>query len=187
MSAKSQPNDTSSPLSAWTQRVTEIPERGLEASYLASAEQRAEVSKALGLLGCEKLAVKYRIQAISGGRYRLIGNFTAIVSQACVITLAPVVSEIAETFDEEFWPPELVPMPKGGVADEQEVFAAGAAPEVIHQGHIEVGRIVFEQLATALDPYPRAEGATFAGSNAGVKRDLADNPFAALQRLKDKP
>ncbi|MFV0368220.1 MAG: YceD family protein [Hyphomicrobiaceae bacterium] len=186
MSVNSRQDDTAALLSAWSERVVDIPERGLEASRVATAQERAEIAKSLGLLGCEKLSATYRILAMSGARYRLAGEFQAYISQPCVITLAPVEAEIVEKIEEEFWPPELVPLPKRGEAEEQEALAAGIAPEMIRQGHIEVGRIVFEQLATALNPYPRAEGAAFSGPHSSADSGVADNPFAALQRLKDK-
>jgi hypothetical protein len=60
-------------------------------------------------------------------------------------------------------------------------------PEPIVGGRIDMGPVIYETLATGLDPYPKREGASFAWSshateNAGEEKP--ESPFAALKRLK---
>ena len=56
--------------------------------------------------------------------------------------------------------------------------------EKLERGLIPVGRIVFETLASSLDPYPRREGAAFNWQDPQSAGDKKANPFAALSKLK---
>ena len=96
--------------------------------------------------------------------------------QACVVTLDPVAQSIDEAIDLR--------------------FAAGAkanaddpdAPEPLDGDSLDVGAIVADHVSLALDPFPRAPGATY--EPAAQPADAKPNPFAALEalkgRLKDK-
>ena len=56
-------------------------------------------------------------------------------------------------------------------------------------GQIEVGRIVFECLAGAIDPFPRKADAALervAASPRGSAGDKPESPFAVLAKIKEK-
>jgi len=56
-------------------------------------------------------------------------------------------------------------------------------------GQIAVGRVVFESLAAAIDPFPRKPGATLdlqQSPSADAADDKPANPFAVLANLKPK-
>jgi hypothetical protein len=106
----------------------------------------------------------------------------ADVEQACVVTLEPVRDQIREDFDIQLWPEEDLPVPESGLVDLNKV----PEPEPIVNGQIEVGRIVFECLASAINPYPRRPGAIFVPPNAESREETADSPFAMLAKLKTK-
>lgn len=59
-------------------------------------------------------------------------------------------------------------------------------PEQIVDGKVDLGPVLYEGLATALDPYPRAKGVEFAWADpAGAGEEApAVGPFAALKQLK---
>ena len=60
-------------------------------------------------------------------------------------------------------------------------------PDPIFNGQIDLGVLASEQLALALDPYPRKEGVEFAADLVQVD-DIAEvSPFAALAKLKKGP
>jgi len=62
-------------------------------------------------------------------------------------------------------------------------------PEPIVAGQIAVGRVVFESLAAALEPYPRKPGAVLdwqAPLPADAAATTATSPFAVLANLKTK-
>ncbi len=47
-----------------------------------------------------------------------------------------------------------------------------------------LGPVVYETLATSLDPYPKSAGASFQWSQDGPE-EHENGPFAGLKRLKD--
>ena len=59
-------------------------------------------------------------------------------------------------------------------------------PEAVVEGRIDLGPLIYETLATALDPYPRREGVSFDWSQ-GLPEEASEaksGPFAALAALK---
>lgn len=171
----------------WSHRAADIPERGLDTTRTAGDAELATLARALDIPACRSLTVSYQLRPIGGGRYRLSGEMSASVTQSCIVSLEPVEAELSETLDEEFWPEDAIEPAVPGVEGDEREALAHSAPEPIRQGSIEIGRVVYEQIATALDPYPRAADATFSWTEEGeavtAKRD---NPFAALEALKRK-
>lgn len=164
----------------WSIDVTDVPERGLKGSRRATEAERAALAKVLDLVSCEALEVTYSITPLAAG-YRLEGGIDAAVNQACVITLEPVAGRVAESFSVDF------SRDSGGSADDRgdiEILS-GADVEPLRNDRIELGRIVYEALSAGLDPYPRTEGAEFEWSDAG-QAGSENNPFAVLQKLKDR-
>jgi uncharacterized metal-binding protein YceD (DUF177 family) len=150
--------------------------RGVEVDRSASAKERGALLDALDLASCERVDVRYKIQPRAGGRFQMTGRILADLAQICVVTLAPVPAHLDITLNLEFWPSDSVE--RGGAFD-----AMGPSdPEPIEDGRLDVGRVVYEEIAAALDPYPRAPGAEFQSEAAA--KEAKDNPFAALARLK---
>lgn len=170
---------------AWDHAVLDIPERGITQRREASSEERARVARALELGDCSALKAEYTIKPTLDGRYRVHGSFHVQVTQACVVTLEPVESTIEDSFDVTFWPPEQMPAPEGGAVDIDEE----PEPEPIMAGHIAVGRVVFECIAAAIDPFPRAPGAELeqrASAPPGTDTSKPESPFAVLAKIKPK-
>lgn len=175
------------PLMEWTHRAADIPERGLDTTRAAREDELAALTVALDIPACRHLGLAYSLRPLGKGRYRLTGEMTAGVTQSCIVTLEPVEAEVRETVDEEFWPEEdITPDIPGAEGDEREALSH-TAPEPIRQGVIDVGRLVYEQLATSLDPYPRSPNAAFSWNEADDQAAPGrDTPFAALAALKHK-
>lgn len=169
----------------WTIAVTEVPQNGVSFTRTATASERAAVAKALDLLDCTALGCKLRIKPLRQGRYQVKGQLTATVVQACVVSLEPVENQLAQAIDVEFWPKEETGAPS---AKDDNAWLDPAAPdsaEAIEQGHIGIGRLVYECLASGLDPYPRKVGATLGWTEPEAAR-AAVHPFAPLAKLKKK-
>jgi hypothetical protein len=165
----------------WSHRTTAIPDGGLHETREATSAERAAIASALGILSCAAMRADYRLQALGGGRYRMTGRLVARVTQACVVSLEPVPQTIDEEIDVAFWPTGT--LPEAGDA-EVEVLSA---PEIepIEHGAIDTGRVLFEVLSAAIDPYPRTPGARFEGEEeGGPSGPEATGPFAALKKLK---
>ncbi len=163
----------------WRHSVTDIPEHGLTMKRSADGEVRAFVAAELDIMGCSRLDARYEIKSLGHGGYLLSGQLNADVTQACVITLEPVEERIDEPFEVEFRPGETL------TAEFDAMETRDIEPLI--DGLIPVGRIVYEQLASALNPYPRKEGAEH--QSLPEKQETPEargNPFAVLKNLKPK-
>jgi len=171
----------------WDHAVTNIPEAGLQVERAASPEEREGIARALDLIACLSLTANYALVPRSGGHFRLTGTLKAQIEQSCVVTLEPLTNEIAESFSVDYWPETEIPSPAGGVVD---VHDEVADLEPIVTGRINVGRVIFECLAGAIDLFPRKPGVTFEAPVAPSENGASgksDGPFAALARIKSKP
>ena len=165
---------------AWSHRTTEVGEAGLQQKRAATAAERAAIAEALDLISCEELEADYVIRALQAGDFRMTGKISARLTQTCVVTLEPLAQRIEEEFDVDFLPADS--LPDAGDA-EVEVLSAPEIEPIAH-GLIAAGRVIFETLSAALDPYPRKSGARFQWEDpAGA---VATGPFAALKKLKDE-
>ncbi|MEQ1717249.1 MAG: DUF177 domain-containing protein [Hyphomicrobium sp.] len=170
------------PLRLWAHATTEIPAGGLSRERAASEAERADIAKALGIPAVERLVARYKITSIAGGGWRLEGTISAAVVQSCVVTLEPVPLTIEERFDVEFWRDKGEPA--GG---EDKSVLDGPDVEPLDGDDIGAGRIVFETVSGALDPYPRKPGAAFEWQDPAAVEVEKNNPFSVLGKLKDKP
>ena len=61
-------------------------------------------------------------------------------------------------------------------------------PEPIKDGRIDLGPLIYETLATSLDPYPKRDGVSFEWSQGAEAPgpERKSSPFAALDRLKPR-
>lgn len=170
---------------AWDHAAHAIPASGLSRQREAAPDELASIARALELLACNALRAEYAITPSIDARYTLSGRLRAELTQACVVTLEPVDSTIEETFDVTFWPQEDMPAPASGAVDLDEE----PEPEPIVAGQIAVGRIVFECLAAAIDPFPRKPDASLDRHETGPQGAGAskpESPFAVLANIKPK-
>jgi hypothetical protein len=166
----------------WTVAPAHVPAAGLAWRQVATSAEMAAIAKALDLIALTDLKAEGRIEALAGGYFRFKARITAAVVQACVVTLEPVPSRIDEPVRVEFRPGEDYAIDNTNAPD----LDAEYDIEPIADGILQTGRIVFEQFAASLDPYPRTPNATLAKAEAGPKIEKL-NPFAVLAVLKDKP
>lgn len=167
----------------WTIAVTEIGDAGRGNERSATAAEREAIAKSLGILSCDLLSAHYKVKPLGSGCYRLTGDVEANVTQACIVTLEPVASHVADTLAVELRP--LDQMPGHDESEEREILA-GDDLEPIEDGRIPLGRIVFEHISAVLDPYPRKTGVEFDWRDPKAEADAkAGGAFAALAKLKE--
>ena len=169
----------------WEHATHDIPQSALPREREAAPDERERVARALELIACARLTAAYTIAPTVDGRFRLSGRLRAEITQACVVTLEPVESVVEDSFDVTFWPEEDMPAPRSGAVDLEEELD----PEPIVAGQVDVGRVVFECLAAAIDPFPRKEGATLDRRAAAPAKDEAgkpESPFAVLANIKTR-
>jgi uncharacterized metal-binding protein YceD (DUF177 family) len=167
---------------SWDHLLDDIPATGLTVERTADAEERQRLAAALDLVAVKGLTARYQISPLDLGRYQLSGEFKAQIEQTCVVTLEPVVAEIADSYAATYWPEAAMPAPPTG----QVALDAEPEPEAIVGDKIDAGRIVFESLAAAIDPYPRLPGAEFEGPLSASAGGKPESPFAVLASLKHK-
>lgn len=165
---------------AWIHTPRDVPSTGLVTHREATADELKALAEALELPSVEALTADYRLRPAAGGSVRLEGRLSAHITQECIVTLEPVSSVIETSFEALFVPEEMT-------ADQDDDGTATAldAPErePMENGTLDVGRIIFEELASSLDPYPRKAGAAFEWTDAAVPASRT-SPFAALARLR---
>ncbi|MBI1272527.1 MAG: DUF177 domain-containing protein [Alphaproteobacteria bacterium] len=166
-----------------TVQIDKIPSEGMELDIEAEAKECKALAKRLGIIGLGALRASLRLRHTHGNTMiEVDGSFDAVVTQECVVTLEPVESAItASPVAGLFAPAHLVP-PGSGPA---EIDSVAEEPEPIGpEGLIDVGELVVQHLALALDPYPRKPGVAFEGMT--TDKPERTSPFAKLAELSSK-
>jgi uncharacterized metal-binding protein YceD (DUF177 family) len=153
-------------------------------SIEATKAEMCEIAELLDLRGLEELAMTYRLAGAGAGRFRLKGELKAKVMQTCVVSLELIESHLDVPVEAEFWPSEMIAHEDS--EDEHGSTTLSEWPEPITDGRIDLGPILYETLATSLDPYPKKEGVSFEWSEGPEtpSPEAKTSPFAALGALK---
>ncbi len=149
----------------------------------ADAGEREALARRFGLERLDRLAAKVSLKRAGDSRIAVDGSFLADLAQACVISLVPVPEHIEESFS-------LVYASEEGAGAGDLVFTLDDDdwPEPLPDGKIDIGEAVAQQLASALEPYPRAPSAILENQGFdGSAGDAERNPFAVLTGLKKRP
>ena len=145
---------------------------GAGAAFVVDARQ--EECRALALrMGVEAilgLTCRFELRRGESDTVAATGALRARVRQVCVVSLEPFEAEVAEDFALRF-------VPEGRESDELDLESDD---EVSYAGGVlDLGEATAEQLALALDPFPRKPGAAL----PDAAEEDAGNPFSALSRL----
>lgn len=149
----------------------------------ANEEERAALARRLGLLALDSLSADLSVERLPGKAViRVSGRFVAEVTQACAVSLEPVPARLSEEFSQLYALASETPQQREQIVDAE----AEDPPEAVGARGLDLGEAVVQQVALALDPYPRAPGARPpAGSEETLEEARApDGPFAALKTLK---
>lgn len=170
--------------------VSDLPSLGQNVVVQATAAERTALSRRFGLETLHDLSARLRVaRARTRDRVRAIrvhGAFSAEVTQICVVTLESFTVQVADELDIYFVPPSEIEDSESDSIDSlsEEIIEPLAEPE------IDLGELVAQHLALALDPHPRRPGAIaesgMAAANEANAAEQADNPFAILGQLKHK-
>jgi uncharacterized metal-binding protein YceD (DUF177 family) len=147
-------------------------------SIEADDAERAALTERLGLLRLDGLMADVTLRRLSGGALVAAGGeLTADLVQRCVVSLEPVPDHIEEPIEEVF-------APEGYEPDEEE---EEALPEYFNGREIDIGELVAQLLALALNPYPRAAGAEPLASVGGESdTPTGRRPFEGLAEMLKK-
>lgn len=162
----------------------------------AAPSERAAVARRLGILGIDRLAAELTVSNLGGRLYRVEGGWEAEVRQACVVTLEPVPARLTGRVQAAY----EAGAPASGIgasgigasgtgAGSSEIVVdpdAEDPAEPLPAEGLDLGELVVQELAVALDPYPRAPGAEIAAEYRPSEGGDDSGPFARLKALKGK-
>ena len=125
--------------------VADIPERGLEVHFQATADELKAVASWIDAPSVAALTAQYKLRH-RGSQVRLDGELFAKLTRICVVTLEPFETEIREP----------------------------VSMRLSEHGRIDIGAVTAEFLALGLDPHPRKSEAAFAYTeDAGKENPFA--------------
>jgi uncharacterized metal-binding protein YceD (DUF177 family) len=156
-----------------------VPAGGMSVDLEASADERRLLTRRFDLVSLDHLAGEVRLErAVGDALIHLTGRLQARLSQRCVVTLDPVDAEIDVEFQRLF--SRDLPSDAAG---EVEVDPEAELPEPVPPGGLDLGEILAEELALALDPYPRSPQAEARLRELGGQDAGTSGPFARLASL----
>lgn len=136
----------------------------------ATAGERALLAARFGLPAIESLRCGFVLRPLLGGGLSAEGVLEARVRQVCVVTSEEFDSTLSETFLLHF-------VAESALSEDIDVDAPDEIPIV--GSHIDLGEAAAEQLALALDPYPRRPDLP---EGDGTAQPARASPFAVLKR-----
>lgn len=148
-------------------------------TLLAGPAECAALAKRLKIVALSQLSAVVTLERTLAGLIHVSGRLEADVVQTCVVTLVDFPSHVEDSFALDFGnaPAEF--------GDEIDLDPDYDPPEPIEGGVIDLGELVAQYLALALDPHPRAPGATLDAELSGLDTGET-SPFAVLKNLKTK-
>lgn len=153
----------------------QVPAGGRALRLSATPAECAALALRFAIPAVHALSAELRLVRQGGGTIAAEGVLSAEVTQDCVVTLDPVRQAVHAPLRLRF-------VPEGAsLSDDPD-----GPDEIEFAGDVlELGEAVAEQLALALDPYPRAAGATEAAPEAPT--EAKRSAFAALAAWKRPP
>ena len=150
--------------------VERIGPNGLAVTVEATRAECDALAERLAIPAVASLLCHWTLRRVPpAGTVEAEGRLQACVTQTCVVSTEDVEADIAEAFSVRF-------VPSGHENDDLD---PEAADEIPYEGaSLDLGEAAAEQLALALDPFPRAPGATLPEQHEAEAAEL--NPFAAL-------
>ena len=150
--------------------------------FSADATELAALCRRYGVEALKAASASLTISPEPEGAVRVSGAVHAELSQICSVSLEAVDEIIDEPVAITYLPPSM-DEPATAV---DATFEPQEDYEPFDGVSLELGELVAQEIAAAIDPYPRKAGVTFGnhgqlGDNAPEERD---NPFAVLQKLK---
>lgn len=151
--------------------IDRIGTAGLELMVEAAPAELTVIAARLMLPGVDRLRCTFLLKRLENSVIAASGTLAADVTQTCVVTLDDFRQAISEEFTVRF-------VPEGSETDDDDPESPDQIP--YPAGAIDLGEAAIEQLALALDPYPRKPGLEELNDEATE----VTNKFAALAGLR---
>lgn len=166
-------------------RAGQIKDQPHEYQLKADKPQCAALAKRFGLESIPRLEGHFRLKHERSGIISAALTMQADVEQICVVTLEPFEEHIAEQTILRFVPLFMLSRKEGESDEEEDITPESLdSPDEIpyENDQIDLGAALSEQLALALNPYPRKPGASLPDEAS----DKSAHPFAALAAKLNK-
>jgi uncharacterized metal-binding protein YceD (DUF177 family) len=160
------------------------PREAIEVAFEATCEERLALARRFAIPEVRALTARCRVEPLgAAGVLACTGAIEAVVVQECVVTLEPVVDAVSTAFERH-----LARHPGRAEVTDQPIDPEAIELEALEANQIDLGEMVAEELALALDPYPHAEKAYAHLAELGVALSFGDDvqrerPLAALATL----
>ncbi|QCI98163.1 YceD family protein [Agrobacterium larrymoorei] len=168
-------------------KVGHISANPVRIGLTASPEELQALAKFWDVVSVEYLKSELQVTRWKKDGIRIKGQVEARVTQSCVVTLEPVSSDINEKV-EQIFVPEGSKLARMVTNDEGEIVLDPDGPDIPDQfvgDTIDVGIVVAEFAALAIDPYPRKPDVDFDGYGEKTPfEDKKPSPFAVLKDWK---
>jgi hypothetical protein len=159
-------------------RVSGIGAGAVERRIEADAAELSGLAALFGLPAISALTGDFVLAHERGGVIGARLSLRARVRQVCVVSLEEFWTDVAEDAVLRFVPAAAV---KEGAEIELDPETLEGPDEISYGGEtVDLGAVLAEQLALALDPYPRKPGAALPADVAGEVM----TPFAVLGKLR---
>jgi uncharacterized metal-binding protein YceD (DUF177 family) len=153
------------------QRADSVPDTGMAREISATPDECAAIARRLLIPAVASLHCEFHLVAMQGGLVIAHGRLHSRLTRECVVTLEEFETSTADRFTVHF-----VPEGHAGGDDDPD-----SPDEIAYRGlEVDLGEAAVEQLALALDPYPRKPGAVLPAEAAEPEA----HPFEALARLR---
>lgn len=183
----------------WSEFIesSDIESKPLKVDLSMPEKNKKLVCKRLGIAGIDSVEATIKLTRSSVTKViHAGGSLKAEIRQNCVITAEELERSIKEDFEGWFADPsEAVSFEKARrerlnqkEKEELPVMEEAEDPEPVIEGKIDLGELVVQHLALAIEPYPRKPGADLGLEGKEDRTDDYDytNPFAKLKDWKEK-
>ncbi|EDP66384.1 hypothetical protein BAL199_25594 [alpha proteobacterium BAL199] len=154
----------------------------IKVSLTSDSDVRSALAERFDLQAIDALTVELIVRRQRAtGWIEVSGTVSGSVVQNCIVTNDPVsasvVADVLELFDDS----------GEASSDEVDLDPLADTPEPIAGETLDVGEIAAQAFGLALDPYPRADGATSETVSSATQAEESEraSPFAKLAALKD--
>jgi uncharacterized metal-binding protein YceD (DUF177 family) len=169
--------------------VTRLGNQPKEVTFEPDANERARLIETYGLLDLQDMTCVFRLRPWRKDGVAVDGDLKARATQSCVVTLAPVEQVIDETFSRRFDPRARDDDDTAEI--DVEAFSEDP-PDPLPGRDLDLGAVLCEQFALALDLYPRAQAAEVPEAYRPPEDEDDDkgaaasrpSPFAVLAEFK---
>ena len=170
----------------------------------ADSSECAAIAQRIGVLSVESLTAHISCTIESGHIIHVTGQFTAHITQECVVTLEPIQSVISDECEGWYSDHEHIASFKKAQYEakskkefiETPILDEKDDPEPLENGYVDVGELVVQFLSLSINHYAHKEGVSLDKIAPQIKADVDNgeplkkyapqNPFAALKNWRPK-